>query len=276
MKACTSAECNFALDYELGQSPVMRDIERKVRGTDYGATSWATPGQVRQSVARLALRPGVQLLDIGAGAGWPALFLAALSGCDVVLTDVPLSGLRVAGARAASDGILGQCKMLAADGSMLPFPDRSFERIHHADVLCCTKRKPELLRECRRIARDDARMEFSVIFLAREPLSDDEHRVLEQSGPPYPDAGEDYGALLAKTGWNVLERIDVTAEFSRCINVLLDELDARRADLIQLVGEEDYAGRVQNRQSTEAAISRGLLRREILLVSPQARSPLTA
>ena len=56
----------------------------------------ATLEQVQQSASRLLLKPGLCLLDIGAGSGWPALLLATQSGCDVVLTDLPLSGLRVA------------------------------------------------------------------------------------------------------------------------------------------------------------------------------------
>ena len=36
----------------------------------------------------------VRLLDLGAGRGWPGLYLAVRTGCQVVLSDVPLEGLR--------------------------------------------------------------------------------------------------------------------------------------------------------------------------------------
>jgi SAM-dependent methyltransferase len=267
MEACTGARCDFALDYEIGLAPVMRDIEWRVRGSDYGATSWATREQARQSVARLGLCPGMRLLDIGAGSGWPALFLATLAGCDVVLIDVPLSGLRLAAARAASDGIAGRCTVLAADGAKLPFADAVFDRIHHADVLCCTERKFDLLNECRRVAREHARMEFSAISLARAPSGEDEHRLLAQSGPPHPDAGGDYATLLAMTGWGVAERTDVTPEFARCMSVLLALMQERRTDLIGLFGEPDYAARLSNRLATQTAIRRGLLKREIFVAN---------
>src|SRR5262249_44529592 len=157
-----------------------------------------------------------------------ALFFATLSGCEVVLTDLPLSGLRAARTRAERDGLNDRCRVLSTDGAALPFADRAFDRIHHADVLCCMARKAELLRECRRVARDGARMEFSVISLKREPANDDERGVLEKSGPSYPDAGADYAVMLAESGWIVIERIDVTTEFVRCMDVLLQEFDARR------------------------------------------------
>jgi SAM-dependent methyltransferase len=263
MAVCAGAACDFARDYEIGQDPLMREIERCVRGSDYGATSWTTREQAEHAAARLALGRGDRLLELGAGSGWPSLFLATLSGCEVVLTDLPLSGLRVARQRAARDGLDGRCSVLAANGAALPFADASFDRIHHADVLCCMEPKREMLRECRRVARTGAWMEFSVISLVREPTGDDEKRLLQQSGPPYPDAGADYAVLLTRTGWTLLERLDVTAEFVRCMQVLLDESDARSSALIELLGEADHAERLERRRSTLAAVACGLLRREI-------------
>ena len=268
MAACAGAACNFARDYEIAQEPLMREIERCVRGSDYGATSWTTREQAEQAAARLGLVRGQNLLELGAGSGWPALFLAALSGCDVLLTDLPLSGLRIARQRAASDGLDGRCSVLAADGAALPFADDSFDRLHHADVLCCMERKREMLRECRRVARAGARMEFSVISLVRQPAGDDERRLLQRSGPPHPDAGADYAVLLEQTCWTLLERIDVTAEFTRCMEVLIEESGVRRGALIELLGDEDYAERLERRRSTHAAVACGLLRREIFFAQP--------
>jgi len=274
MKAHFSgAACDFERDYRIAQEPVMREVERCVRGSDYGATSWTTRQQAEQSAVRLGLGRGSRLLELGAGSGWPALFLASLSGCSVVLTDLPLSGLCIARERAAKDGLDDRCSVLAADGTALPFADRSFDRIHHADVLCCMDRKREMLTECRRVARTSARMEFSVIGLARPPGGDDEWRMLQRSGPPFPDAGPGYPVLLMETGWNALERIDVTAEFVRCMDVLLDESHARRSELVELLGEDDYAERLERRRSTRAAVARGLLRREIYFVRPAPADP---
>ena len=40
--------------------------------------------------------PGVLLLDVGAGRGWPGSLLAQSSGCRLTCTDVPVSGLMAA------------------------------------------------------------------------------------------------------------------------------------------------------------------------------------
>lgn len=110
-------------------------------------------------------------------------------------------------------------------------------------------------------------MEFSVIALAREPRGDEERQLLAKSGPPYPDAGADYAVLLVESGWKVPDRFDVTAEFANCMDVLLQEYHARRDALLDLLGEENYADRLGRRLSTRAAVSRGLLKREIYFTS---------
>jgi SAM-dependent methyltransferase len=265
MGTCTGPACDFARDYEIALAPLMRLIERRVRGSDYGATSWTTREQAKQTVPRLALQPNLRLLDIGAGSGWPALFLAMLSGCDVVLTDLPLSGLRIARERAASDGLGNRCGVLVADGASLALGNATFDRIHHADVLCCMERKLEMLRECRRVAREGALMEFSVIWLAREPAGHYEQDLLQRSGPAHPDAGADYATLLKSAGWTALERIDVTDEFARCMDVLLEESRVYRSALLDLLGEQDYVDRLERRRSTRTAVALGLLRREIFV-----------
>ena len=63
----------FDATYAAGQSPVMRAVERSVCGCDYGATSWTTVNEAQRIGDALALAPGLRLLEIGAGSGWPAL-----------------------------------------------------------------------------------------------------------------------------------------------------------------------------------------------------------
>jgi cyclopropane fatty-acyl-phospholipid synthase-like methyltransferase len=84
----------------------------------------------------LRLSAADRLLDLGSGRGWPGLYLAARTGCQVVLTDLPLEGLRVAAARAASEGIAARTGVVAAVASGLPFRAGSFDVVIHTDVLC--------------------------------------------------------------------------------------------------------------------------------------------
>ena len=255
-------EQHFAKSYELGHE--MRELERCVFGCDYGATSWTTRREAKQIAELLGLRPGMRLLDVGAGSGWPGLFLAHLTGCNAVLADIPFTGLQIAVKRAKADGLERRCLAVAADGAVLPFKGGSFDALSHSDVLCCTPAKLALLQECRRVGRAGARMVFSVI--APVPcLSEAEHRLALEAGPPFVDAPADYALLLRDSGWRMLKRLDVTAEYEQSVRTLLREMEARADALTEALGSDEFSERVQRRRTTIAAIDRGLLKREIFV-----------
>lgn len=111
-------------------------VERLVIGADYGADGYTTAEQADELARRLELRPGLQVLELGSGRGWPGLYLAKASRCQVVLTDLPLDGLRVAAARSTADGLTGRVGVVVASGANLPFAVETFDAIVHTDVLC--------------------------------------------------------------------------------------------------------------------------------------------
>ena len=143
----------FGLEYRLGQNPAMQAVERAVCGCDYGSTAWTTIDEADRIAAALNLGPGLALLDIGSGSGWPTQYLAQRSGCTATLTDLPLDGLRIAIARAERNESSGKCLATVADAAHLPFHDESFDAVNHSDVLCCLVQKREVLSECRRVIR---------------------------------------------------------------------------------------------------------------------------
>ena len=253
---------NFAEQYRLGRSCVMREIERAVWGCDYGSTSWATAAEVRRVAQLLGLGPGKRLLDIGAGSGWPALHLARVTGCDVALVDLPYEGLRIAAERAAADGSAGRCWFAVANGAALPFKAAAFDAIGHSDVLCCLEAKLSVLRDCRRVIRSDGRMVFTVISIA-PGLSPADHARAVESGPRFVAAPAEYPALLRQAGWDVADRIDLTAEYAETARRLLREEEARAEPLRELLGVAAYAERLAGHRASLRATEDGLLRRDL-------------
>ena len=136
----TDAECahseRLGRQYPQRQSPVFLEIEREVFGADYGATSWTDREEAEQFAAWLELGPGVRALELGAGSGWPGLYLAQLTGCAVTLSDLPPEGLRIASMRATAERLSDRCPAVVADGVRLPFADGHFDAAFHCDVLC--------------------------------------------------------------------------------------------------------------------------------------------
>ncbi len=232
----------FSQTYIDGTAPAMRAIERHVCGCDYGGTSWTTAGQSARLRDLLALRPGVRLLDVGAGSGWPALHMVQSSGCEAVLVDLPLAGLRIAAARAARDGLAPRCGFAVADAAWLPFADGHFDAVSHSDLLCCLLSKREVLAECRRVLRPGGRMVFSVIHIPAN-LSPAHYRRAVDNSPEFVETNTAYPALLAETGWRLDETIDVTGDYRDCCQRQIEADAVHAAALVDLIGAEDLAAR---------------------------------
>ena len=126
----------FAERYRIAPAEVSRRVELEVIGGDWGANGYTTMAQAGLLARELYLRPGTLLLDLGAGRGWPGLYLAASTGCGVVLADVPVEALRLAAGRARAENLAGRAAPVAASARSLPFAPGSFDAIVHTDVLC--------------------------------------------------------------------------------------------------------------------------------------------
>ena len=258
--------------YVQGQAPVMRAIERRVCGCDHGGSSWTTRDEADRISVMLGLRPGRHLLEVGAGSGWPGLYLARRTGCDVTLVDLPFSGLRIAAKRALAEGLPGTCLTALADAACLPFGDASFDAISHSDVLCCLRDKGAVLGECRRLIRPEGRMVFTVISVT-PGLSPLEHRRAVDNGPEFVEAPAGYPTLLAEAGWIVVDHEDLTAEYAASIRRQIAADDQHRDGLIALIGSAAFAERQREWRAKLSVLDDGLLRRELLVAAPRPAWP---
>jgi cyclopropane fatty-acyl-phospholipid synthase-like methyltransferase len=126
----------FRERYGRPASDATRELERLVIGGDFGANGYTTVGQAELLAQRLDLRADDRLLDVGSGRGWPGLYLAKVTGCSVVLTDIPAEGLATARTRAAVEGLAERSRAVASSARRLPFRFESFDAVVHTDVLC--------------------------------------------------------------------------------------------------------------------------------------------
>jgi len=130
------ARALFQERYRNTPSQLTRQIEQRVIGGDWGANGFTTMTQADTLAHQLHLSAADRLLDLGSGRGWPGLYLAARTGCAVVLTDLPLEALLVAADRAISKGLAARTGVVAAAASGLPFRANSFDVVIQTDVLC--------------------------------------------------------------------------------------------------------------------------------------------
>jgi len=126
----------FADRYRKERVDVVPEIEQRVIGGDWGANGYTTIAQADDLAVRLGLRHGDVVLDVGAGRGWPGLYLAASTGCSVVLADVPIEGLTVAAERIRAEHLDQRAWCVNASARDLPFRAAVFDAVVHTDVLC--------------------------------------------------------------------------------------------------------------------------------------------
>lgn len=132
------AEARERFDQRYGGAvlPATERVEQAVFGASYGTIGATTRAQADQLGRVLELGPGDRLLDVGSGCGWPGLYLAGTTGCSVVVTDLPMPGMRRARVRAAADGLADRTAVVVASARHLPFRPECFDAIVHTDVLC--------------------------------------------------------------------------------------------------------------------------------------------
>jgi ubiquinone/menaquinone biosynthesis C-methylase UbiE len=246
----------------------MLAIERSVCGCDYGGNSWTSRQEAEQIAVRLELSPGMGLLDLGAGSGWPGLYMGKQSGCDVTLVDLPLSGLRIAAQRAEREGMAENVRAAVADAAALPFADESFDAISHSDLLCCLKQKRSVLAACRRVIRRHGRMVFTVISVAPDLSAGHYSRAVE-NGPEFIETDTDYSTLLEETGWIVTDHEDITATYADRVRRQLDADERYRDELATLIGAGEFAERLAGWHPKLAALGDSILRRELFEAEPK-------
>ncbi len=121
--------------YDRPQSAAELAVDEEVFGAALGIRGYTPPSQADILADRLQLAPGMRLLDIGAGRGWPGLYIAQKAGCSVVITDVPAGAVRNAFDRAKEGTLRNRSAFLLAGGAQLPFRPRVFDAVTNTDVL---------------------------------------------------------------------------------------------------------------------------------------------
>jgi len=248
----------FSSKYEIIKSDLLQQIERSNCGCDYGATSFTTLEQVKDLGAMLELEPDKRLLEVGAGSGWPGLYLAKETGCDVSLIDLPIEGLRIAKRRAAADNLT----MVVASGTSLPFRQGWFNAISHSDVLCCLVDKLSVLKACREVVHAEGKMIFSVISISPD-LSHADYETAVESGPSFITSDDSYPDLLRKSGWELIEQVNLSVKFMDALQAKLKNELKYADDLESLLGKDETYTRLTRTRSYIDAVEQGLIRREL-------------
>ena len=126
----------FSARYEVSGCDAFLATEIEALGSNYQANGYTTMSQARELGRALELGPGRRLVDVGAGCGWPGLYLAKTLGCEVISIDVVDEGTAASRDRAIADGIAARSWSIQASAVSLPLRSRSADAVVHSDVMC--------------------------------------------------------------------------------------------------------------------------------------------
>lgn len=255
----------FSQRYGVASNEVTRQIERSVIGADWGANGYTTIEQADRLGAELRLGPSKLLLDLGSGRGWPGLYLAATTGCRVVMTDVPVEALQLAVNRARAEGLQTRAVAVRCSARNLPFASASFDAIVHTDVLCCLRPKLTVLRECARLLATGGQMAFFTIHPAEE-LNPADRRRAARHGPLAVSVSRPHRELLESAGFVAVEETDYSWEFMTVTQAWAEQWDLHHEEMERLWGREAFRERQRERKASLRITKDGILRRSLFTV----------
>ena len=235
---------HYSAHYRDFAAEVYGAVRREAFGVDVGQNSWLTANELERFGARLELRPGLRLLDVGCGSGGPALHLARLSGCDVVGVDLYEEAVE-AGNRAALEADLDKhATFVQADGARsLPFNSGSFDAVLCIDAINHLPDRPRVLGDWARLLKPAGRLLFTDPVVVTGMVSADEIAVRASIGYfLFLPLGENE-RLLAEAGLRVVHVEDTTAQLADVARRRHDARAAHAGDLVGVEGDHAFAGR---------------------------------
>ena len=195
------------------------------------------------AVDTLARRAGVggssRVLDLCAGLGGPARFLASRRGSTVIALE--LHAGRAAGA-ARLNRVVKQTRVtvVRADATTLPFAEGAFDACLSQEALLHIADKPAVLAECHRVLVRGGRLAFTD-WIAFPSLADRERqRLWEWMAATTLQTLDGYRRLLGRSGFTAVEAEDLSSEWRKIVRKRIELHRALRPQREARFGRQQY------------------------------------
>jgi ubiquinone/menaquinone biosynthesis C-methylase UbiE len=113
---------------------------------------------------------GMQVLEVGCGAGATTVYLASSLGCRVIACDLSTAMLHNTRQRLLRHGLNEQVHLHQAEAGCLPFPSASFDRLVCESVLVFNPAKSQALQEFARVLKPGGWLALNEETLLKSPL----------------------------------------------------------------------------------------------------------
>jgi sarcosine/dimethylglycine N-methyltransferase len=194
-----------------------------------------------ETLARLArIGRGSHVLDVCAGLGGPARFLAWRFGCRVTGVDLSASRAAAAGRLSRLVGLAHRTRFVRGNATALPIRDRAVDACVSQEAWLHIEDKAQVLTECRRVLRPGGRLAFTD-WIAHPRLADGERtRLREWMAATSVPTLDRYRALLSRSGFAAVEAEDLSVPLRRILRERLEMFRSLRATTVARFGQARY------------------------------------
>jgi len=232
---------HYDANYGHFESDLYSDIRREAFGEDIGQNSWHTVDEQDRFIPQLVLSPGKRLLDVGCGAGGPALRIAQKTGCSVVGIDIHEQAISAAKSLAAGKGLAEQSTFQRVNAAeKLPFADCEFDAITCIDAINHLPDRLATVAEWARVLKPEGRLLFTDATTVTGPLSKDEIATRSSAGF-FLFVPADYDRkILAACGMKLVLCDDVTESTFQIAQKRRLARSSREQALREIEGDEGF------------------------------------
>ncbi|KAJ6811152.1 phosphoethanolamine N-methyltransferase 1-like [Iris pallida] len=191
----------------------------------------------KEFVAKLDLKPGQRVLDVGCGIGGGDFYMAENFDVDVVGIDLSINMVSFALERAI--GRKCSVEFEVVDCTAKIYPDNTFDVIYSRDTILHIQDKPTLFKNFLKWLKPGGKVLISDYCRKSGKPSEEFSDYIKQRGYDLHDV-DAYGQMLKDTGFHGVVAEDRTNQF---IDVLQRELDAVERDKESFIADfsqEDY------------------------------------
>lgn len=212
-------------------------ILRYERVFGYGFVSTGGIDTTKEFVAKLELKAGQKVLDVGCGIGGGDFYMSENFDVDVVGVDLSINMISFALERAI--GSKCSVEFEFADCTKKKYPDETFHVIYSRDTILHIQDKPALFRSFFNWLKPGGKVLISDYCKSSANSSKEFTEYIQQRGYDLHDV-DSYGQMLRDAGFQHVVAEDRTDQFVKVLQRELDSVEKHRKEFICDFSQEDY------------------------------------
>ncbi|KDP23923.1 hypothetical protein JCGZ_27083 [Jatropha curcas] len=191
----------------------------------------------KEFVAKLDLKPGQKVLDVGCGIGGGDFYMAETFDVEVVGIDLSVNMISFALERAI--GLKCAVEFEVADCTKKTYPDNTFDVIYSRDTILHIQDKPALFRSFYKWLKPGGKILITDYCKSAGTPSEEFAEYIKQRGYDL-HCVKAYGQMLRDAGFDDVIAEDRTDQFNQVLQQELDATEKIKDEFITDFSEKDY------------------------------------